>query len=53
GNILMSSEESVKLTDFGLSKLFEEFSKASTTVGTIRYMAPEMFRGSYSYPVDI
>ncbi|KAH9495254.1 hypothetical protein Btru_016195 [Bulinus truncatus] len=54
-NILMSDDRGVKLADFGLCKLFGEFSKASTTgVGTSNYMAPERFRDDkYSYPVDI
>uniref|UniRef100_A0A2C9L5F9 Protein kinase domain-containing protein n=1 Tax=Biomphalaria glabrata TaxID=6526 RepID=A0A2C9L5F9_BIOGL len=54
-NILVTNMENIKIADFGISKVFEKFSKASTRgVGTLRYMAPERFGSdSYSYPVDI
>ncbi|KAK0065887.1 serine/threonine-protein kinase PLK1, partial [Biomphalaria pfeifferi] len=54
-NILMSSETSVKLTDFGIAKIFGEYSRTFTKkVGTVRYMAPELLSSEeHTYPVDI
>ncbi|CAL1532598.1 unnamed protein product [Lymnaea stagnalis] len=55
-NILMDEHLHIKLADFGVSKVFQEISKATTKqVGTTRWMAPEMFYQSndYSYEVDI
>uniref|UniRef100_A0A2C9LMH4 Protein kinase domain-containing protein n=1 Tax=Biomphalaria glabrata TaxID=6526 RepID=A0A2C9LMH4_BIOGL len=54
-NILMSSETSVKLTDFGIAKIFGEYSRTFTKkVGTVPYMAPELLSSEeHSYSVDI
>ncbi|KAK6959135.1 serine/threonine-protein kinase 4-like isoform X2 [Biomphalaria glabrata] len=53
-NILMKDKGNVKLTDFGICKILEDVSKASTTnIGTIRYMAPEMSQPNYGHSVDI
>ncbi len=52
GNILVSFDGSVKITDFGISK--SEMSSVSTTVGvvkgTTRYLAPEQIRGHTATP---
>ena len=55
-NILMSSDFSIKLTDFGVSR---QFNKAKsmytiTVIGTPYWMAPEIInQEQYSFPVDI
>ena len=50
-NLLLTREEQLKLTDFGLARLFDETSKQVHTrpAGTPLYMAPEQLRGG---PVD-
>ncbi|CAL1529617.1 unnamed protein product, partial [Lymnaea stagnalis] len=54
-NILMDEHLQIKLVDFGLYKVFQQFWPADVPLGTIRWMAPEMFYPSndYSYEVDI
>ena len=53
-NILIDSEGHVKITDFGLSKIFEkENDKAYTVCGTQQYLAPEvLLRKGYDKAVD-
>jgi serine/threonine protein kinase len=53
-NILLDSQGHVKLTDFGLSKIFEnEDDKAYTVCGTPQYLAPEiLLRKGYDKAVD-
>ena len=53
-NILLDSQGHVKLTDFGLSKIFEnENDKAYTVCGTPQYLAPEiLLRKGYDKAVD-
>uniref|UniRef100_A0A3B3RZT0 Ribosomal protein S6 kinase n=1 Tax=Paramormyrops kingsleyae TaxID=1676925 RepID=A0A3B3RZT0_9TELE len=44
-NILMDSNGHIVLTDFGLSKEFDEGERAYSVCGTIEYMAPEIVAG--------
>uniref|UniRef100_A0A4W5Q3L5 Ribosomal protein S6 kinase n=1 Tax=Hucho hucho TaxID=62062 RepID=A0A4W5Q3L5_9TELE len=44
-NILMDSSGHIVLTDFGLSKEFDELERAYSVCGTIEYMAPEIAEG--------
>ncbi|XP_068855290.1 serine/threonine-protein kinase PAK 3-like [Aphelocoma coerulescens] len=54
-NILVSTDGSVKLADFGLcAQLTPERNKCSSSVGTPSWMAPEVVRGeAYGPKVDI
>jgi serine/threonine protein kinase/WD40 repeat protein len=54
-NLLLDPLGNVWVTDFGLAKLEggEEVSKSQDLVGTLRYMAPERFRGISSRAGDI
>uniref|UniRef100_A0A8C3EWI1 non-specific serine/threonine protein kinase n=1 Tax=Corvus moneduloides TaxID=1196302 RepID=A0A8C3EWI1_CORMO len=54
-NILVGTDGSVKLADFGLcAQLTPELSKRSSSVGTPSWMAPEVVRGeAYGPKVDI
>ena len=53
-NILIDEDGHIKLTDFGLSKLCEDFScKTKTLCGTPEYLAPEiLFEKNYGIEVD-
>lgn len=48
-NIMIDRYGNVKLTDFGLSRFMpeDETYQMSGETGTIRYMAPEVYRGEY------
>ncbi len=53
-NIIVNSEGTVKIMDFGISKsLYEEMSKTKTgaRVGTIYYMSPEQIKGQPITPL--
>ncbi|QDT04711.1 Serine/threonine-protein kinase PknH [Rubripirellula lacrimiformis] len=53
GNVLVSRDGCVKLTDFGLSKLLESEVTDGKAVGTPAYMPPEQFRsGEIGPPCD-
>ncbi len=52
-NILMAKDGSVKIADFGLSRIVGKDNQATLTqthqvLGTPRYMAPEQFEGSHN-----
>ena len=50
----MADDSSLKLIDFGLSKVFDsEKNKMKGTVGTTFYMAPEVIKGQYNEKCDI
>lgn len=52
-NILMDDDGHICLTDFGLSKCVENFTKTNTFVGTPEYLAPEIITGIGHYkPAD-
>nr|XP_023683262.1 ribosomal protein S6 kinase alpha-5-like [Paramormyrops kingsleyae] len=44
-NILLDSSGHIVLTDFGLSKEFDEVKRTYSVCGTIEYMAPEIVEG--------
>uniref|UniRef100_A0A3Q2DKR2 Ribosomal protein S6 kinase n=1 Tax=Cyprinodon variegatus TaxID=28743 RepID=A0A3Q2DKR2_CYPVA len=47
-NILLDSNGHIVLTDFGLSKEFDQVERAFSVCGTIEYMAPEIVEGGDS-----
>uniref|UniRef100_A0A3B4YZR4 non-specific serine/threonine protein kinase n=1 Tax=Seriola lalandi dorsalis TaxID=1841481 RepID=A0A3B4YZR4_SERLL len=47
-NILLDSNGHIVLTDFGLSKEFDQMERAFSVCGTIEYMAPEIVEGGES-----
>ncbi|CUG92006.1 protein kinase, putative [Bodo saltans] len=56
GNMLLSADGSVKLTDFGTSRTLESAAatmQTGTVVGTVPYLAPECVRGTYSAASDV
>jgi serine/threonine protein kinase len=52
GNILLQ-RGIPRLTDFGLTRVLKPSGHTSTLAGTPGYMAPEAFRGEYSYASDL
>jgi serine/threonine protein kinase len=56
GNMLLSADGVVKLTDFGTSRTLESAAatmQTGTVVGTVPYLAPECVRGTYSAASDV
>lgn len=55
GNLLLDDHGNVWVTDFGLAKPLEQQDSVHSRqiVGTVRYMAPEVFRGEVDYRCDI
>ena len=54
--MLLSSTDplTIKLSDFGFAKMFEETMKMNTTVGSPGYVAPEvLFDDNYGSSVDM
>ena len=54
-NVLFSAEGSIKLADFGVSRVMSHtLSQARTVVGTPNYLSPELLEEhGYSFPSDI
>ncbi|MFT5328254.1 MAG: hypothetical protein ACI8P0_006167, partial [Planctomycetaceae bacterium] len=55
GNLMLDGNGVVWVTDFGLAKAMEgdDITQTENVVGTIRYMAPEQFRGNTDSRSDI
>lgn len=52
-NILLSKDERVKITDFGLARFIKEGSLSASMAGTPLYMPPESWKGKFSIESDI
>ena len=53
-NIMITSDQTAKITDFGVARILEEASEyAGTVTGTRKYMAPEQYEGNYDTRVDL
>ncbi len=52
-NIFLDAEGTVKIGDFGISRMVEGSGQFSSHVGTPEYMAPEQFDGRYDLRVDL
>ena len=55
GNLLVDTQGTVWITDFGLAKLAEQddLTKSGDMLGTLRYMAPEQFEGRSDARSDV
>ena len=52
-NVFITGDSVPKLLDFGIARIIASRSRASSRVGTINYMAPEVFDGASGRPADI
>jgi serine/threonine protein kinase/cyclophilin family peptidyl-prolyl cis-trans isomerase len=55
-NFLVDTGDNLLLADFGIAKLVQEFSQASggsAVIGTVTYMAPELFQGQPAPASDL
>ena len=53
-NIFISDDYKIKIGDFGISKMLDGTSHATTGIGTWQYIAPEIVRGvKYTNKVDV
>jgi calcium-dependent protein kinase len=55
-NFLMqddSEETTVKLIDFGVAAKIKEGGKLRTRIGTLEYLAPEVYKNDYNVQVDV
>ena len=50
---LDSTKETVKIIDFGLSKITHRFKYMESRLGTPYYVAPEVLRGNYDLKCDL
>lgn len=53
GNVLVTPEDRIKITDFGTSRFLEVAEQASTVIGSPPYMAPEQFQGRAVFASDV
>ena len=53
GNMLISSTDQLKVTDFGTSRFLEIAAYGTTIVGSPPYMAPEQFLGKAVFASDV
>ncbi len=55
GNLLVDTQGTVWITDFGLAKLAEhdDLTRSGDMLGTLRYMAPEQFEGKSDARSDV
>ena len=51
-NIMITSDHEIKFVDFGLASI-KKSKNALKCVGTLYYMAPEVFRGNYDEKCDM
>ena len=55
-NIIFADEKeesSIKIIDFGLSKIFDRKSNMTSQIGTCFYMSPEVIAGNYNEKCDV
>eukprot|EP01126_Amoeba_proteus_P007739 TRINITY_DN12785_c0_g1_i1.p1 TRINITY_DN12785_c0_g1~~TRINITY_DN12785_c0_g1_i1.p1 ORF type:complete len:610 (-),score=82.06 TRINITY_DN12785_c0_g1_i1:45-1874(-) len=53
-NILLTTSGLIKIADFGMSKMIQNYCKTMTTIGTPHYMAPEVIsKGRFSEKSDV